>query len=252
MTDLGGRAVVVTGAGSGIGAEVARELLAAGARVVAMDRDRGALEALAASGGDAVLTAAVDVTDEDQVGHALAAAATAFGTLRGLVNAAGIVVSGPFLEFSYDQWEQTFRINTWGTYVTIKHAVPHLRAAGGGSIVNFSSTGGKIPNPNTAPYAASKLAVISLTRSAASELAPEIRVNAVVPGIVDTPMWAQLDREYAARGLPVSMHSRAAVTPMGRPAQPDDVAAAVLFLLGDDSRFVTGEDLNVNGGQVMF
>jgi D-sorbitol dehydrogenase (acceptor) len=118
--------------------------------------------------------------------------------------------------------------------------------------VNFSSTGGKIPNPNTAPYAASKLAVISLTRSAAGELAPEIRVNAVVPGIVDTPMWAQLDREYAARGLPVTMRGRAAGTPLGRPAQPDDVAAAVLFLLSEQARFVTGEDLNVNGGQVMF
>jgi D-sorbitol dehydrogenase (acceptor) len=252
MTDLAGRAVVVTGAGSGIGAEVARQLLAAGARVVAVDRDPEALEAFAATGGDAVLTAAVDVTDEEQVRHAFAAAADAFGALHGLVNAAGIVVSGPFLEFSYEQWEQTFRVNTWGTYVTIKHAVPHLRAAGGGSIVNFSSTGGKIPNPNTAPYAASKLAVISLTRSAAGELAPEIRVNAVVPGIVDTPMWAQLDREYAARGLPVTMRGRAAGTPLGRPAQPDDVAAAVLFLLSEQARFVTGEDLNVNGGQVMF
>jgi NAD(P)-dependent dehydrogenase (short-subunit alcohol dehydrogenase family) len=252
MPNLTGRVIVVTGAGSGIGAEIARETLSAGAKVVALDRDTAGLEPLLESAPDSVLAARVDVTDEDDVSAALASGVRQFGKIDGLVNAAGIVVSGPFLEFSYEDWERSFRVNLWGSYLMLRSVVPLLQAAGGGSIVNFSSSGGKLSNPNTAPYAASKLAVISLTRSAAGELAPDIRVNAVVPGIIDTPMWAQLTKEYASRHLDVTMESRAAVTPMVRPGRPDDVAAAVLFLLSDEARFITGEDLNVSGGQVMF
>jgi D-sorbitol dehydrogenase (acceptor) len=252
VPDLKDHAYVVTGAGSGIGAEVARQIVASGGRVVALDRDAAGLDLLAEETPGAVLAAVTDITKEDRVTEVLAQGAERFGQLDGLVNAAGVVVSGPFLDYGYEQWERAFRVNVWGCYAMIKHVVPYLRGAGAGSIVNFSSSGGKLANPNTAPYAASKLAVISLTRSAAAELAPGIRVNAVVPGIVDTPMWAQLDREFAERSLPISMAGRAAETPMKRPARPDDVAAVVLFLLGDESRFVTGEDLNVSGGQVMF
>lgn len=252
MGDLIDRVIVVTGAGSGIGAEVARQVVGSGGRVVALDRTAAGLDLLAGDTAETVLRVVTDITDEDQVVEALARGGRRFGRIDGLVNAAGVVVSGPFLDFGYEQWERAFQVNLWGSYVMIKHTVPYLRDAGGGAIVNFSSSGGKVPNPNTAPYAASKLAVISLTRSAAAELAPDIRVNAVVPGIVDTPMWAQLDREFAARSLPISMAGRAAETPMHRPARPGDVAAVVLFLLGEGSRFVTGEDLNVSGGQVMF
>jgi D-sorbitol dehydrogenase (acceptor) len=134
----------------------------------------------------------------------------------------------------------------------IQVVAPHILAAGSGSIVNFSSSGGKLANPFTAPYAASKAAIVSLTRSAALALSPTVRVNSVVPGIIDTPMWKQLDHEFAEKGIPVSFEARATTAPLGRAGKPDDVAAAVLFLLSDEARYVTGEDLNVSGGQVMF
>jgi NAD(P)-dependent dehydrogenase (short-subunit alcohol dehydrogenase family) len=252
MADFSERVIGVTGAGSGIGAEVVRQLTTAGAIVAALDLDRAGLDRTVAASDGRARALVCDVTDEDQVADAFASAAGDFGKLDGLVNAAGIVISAPFLEFTYEQWERTFRVNTWGTYLTIKHAVPHLRRAGGGSIVNFSSSGGKLSNPYTAPYAASKAAIVSLTRSAAGELAPEIRVNSVVPGIIDTPMWEQLGRDFTAMNVPITMEGRAAAAPLGRPGRPDDVAAAVLFLLSDDARFITGEDLNVSGGQVMF
>jgi NAD(P)-dependent dehydrogenase (short-subunit alcohol dehydrogenase family) len=252
MTNLEGRVIAVTGAGSGIGAEIARELLAAGAKVAALDVTTKGFGPIEKANPGLVKGYSCDVTEERQVSAAFADAAQRFGALDGLVNAAGIVVSGPFLEFSYEQWERVFRVNVWGSYVTIKAAVPYLRRAGGGSIVNFSSSGGKLANPFTAPYAASKAAIISLTRSAAGELAPDIRVNSVVPGIIDTPMWEALDQNFRALDVPISMKARAAAAPIGRPGRPDDVAAAVLFLLSNDSRFITGEDLNVSGGQVMF
>lgn len=244
--------IAITGAGSGIGAETARLLLRAGARVIAMDVNPEGLDLLAGVATDTLKVAPCDVADEAQVRAVFANAVAEFGRLDGLVNAAGIVLSGPFLDFTFDQWDRTFRINVWGSYVTIKQAAPHLRAAGGGSIVNFSSMGGKMANPFTAPYAASKAAIISLTRSAASALAPEIRVNCVVPGVIDTPMWEQLGREFKAIGAPIVFAARAAQAPLARPGTTDDVAAVVLFLLSDASRFITGEDVNVSGGLVMY
>lgn len=252
MPDFTGRVIAITGAGGGIGAEIAREVIAAGGRVAAIDLGTSGLDALEAETEAKVLAFPCDVTNEDEVVAVFDDAASRFGKIDGLVNAAGVVVTAAFLEFSYEQWERIFRVNVWGSYVTIKHAVPHIRRAGGGSIVNFSSSGGKVSNPFTAPYAASKAAIISLTRSAALELAPEIRINSVVPGIIDTAMWKQLDRDFEAMAAPISMKSRASVTPLGRPGTADDVAAAVLFLLGDEARYITGEDMNVSGGQVMF
>lgn len=246
-----GRVVAVTGAGSGISGEVARELLHAGARVLALDVNRKGLQTLAESAPDRVEAVVCDITDEAGVEAAYSTAVTRFGRLDGLVNGAGIVDSAPFLEFGRREWERAFTVNVWGSYVMIKHAVPHLRRAGGGSIVNFSSSGGKLANPFTAPYAASKAAIISLTRSAAGALAPDIRVNAVVPGIIDTPMWKQLDQEFEAINVPISLQSRSGTIPLGRPGRPDDVGAGVLFLLSDAARYITGEDLNISGGQVM-
>jgi NAD(P)-dependent dehydrogenase (short-subunit alcohol dehydrogenase family) len=242
----------VTGAGGGIGAEIVRQLIDEGAKIVAVDVNGDGLNRLAAQVPGSVMAAPCDITDEAAVATLYANAVGRFGRLDGLVNAAGIVDSGPFLEFGYAQWERAFRVNVWGSYVMIKHAVPHLRASGGGRIVNFSSSGGKLSNPFTAPYAASKAAIVSLTRSAAGELAPEIRVNSVVPGIIDTAMWQQLDKEFEAIDVPISLASRAATIPLGRAGRPDDVAAAVLFLLSNESRYITGEDLNITGGQVMF
>jgi NAD(P)-dependent dehydrogenase (short-subunit alcohol dehydrogenase family) len=252
MPEFSNQVLAVTGAGSGIGAEVARQLLRGGGRVIAIDVDQEGLERLAEDAPEMVRIATCDITDESRVAKVFADSVSEFGRLDGLVNAAGIVTTGTFLDYTFDDWDKTFRVNLWGSYVTIKHAVPHLRAAGGGRIVNFSSIGGKLSNPFTAPYAASKAAVISLTRSAASALAPEIRINCVVPGIIDTPMWEQLGRDFESIAAPIDFVARAAQAPLARPGNPDEVAAAVLFLLSDAARFITGEDLNVSGGLVMY
>jgi NAD(P)-dependent dehydrogenase (short-subunit alcohol dehydrogenase family) len=251
MPDFSDKVVAVTGAGGGIGGETARQLIRSGAHVIAVDVNREGLERLRDESRDKVTVSPCDITDDAAVAAVFADAAKGHGKLDGLVNAAGVVVTGPFLESTFEDWDRAFRVNVWGSYLTIKHAAPYLEASRG-RIVNFSSSGGKLANPFTAPYAASKAAIISLTRSAALALSPNVRVNCVVPGIIDTPMWEQLDRDFKAKNIPVSMSSRAAVVPLGRPGYADEVAAAVLFLLSDDSRYITGEDLNISGGQTMF
>lgn len=253
MGEFSGRVIAVAGAGSGIGAEVARRLVAAGARVALMDRNADALRAVAASVADDadILLLGCDVSDASAVASAMNEVSSGFGRLDGLVNAAGIVVTASFLEFTESDWERCLQINVVGTYLLIQHAVPLMRASGGGRIVNFASMAGKIPNQFTAPYAASKAAVISLTRSAAVALGPDITVNSVCPGIIDTPMWEQLGSELADIGAPIQFASRAAQAPLGRPGTAADVADASIFLLSDAARFITGEDLNVSGGLVM-
>ncbi len=248
-----GRVVLVTGGASGIGAATVRKLIGSGAQVTAVDTNTDGLDELnRIQGADgALLTAVCDVTDESHVQSAVEASMTRFGSLDGLVNAAGVVVVGRFLEFDAGAWERCFRVNVFGTYLAIQHATPHLRASGRGRIVNFSSVAGKISNPFTSPYAASKAAVVSLTKSAAAALGPSINVNCVCPGIIDTPMWDYLEKEFQRVGAPIDFRSRAGQAPIGRPGTPDDVADVVLFLLGDGSRFMTGQALNVSGGLVM-
>lgn len=248
-----GRVVLVTGGASGIGAATVKKLVATGVQVTAVDTNADGLDGLNRIGGadGQLLTVTCDVTNEEQVQGAIDASMARFGSLDGLVTAAGSVVVGRFLEFDTATWERTFRVNVLGTYLTIQQAAPHLKASGRGRIVNFSSVAGKIPNPFTAPYAASKAAVISLTKSAAVALGPTVNVNCVCPGIIDTPMWDYLEKEFQRIGAPIDFRSRAEEAPIARPGTPDDVADVVLFLLGDESRFMTGQAINVSGGLVM-
>jgi NAD(P)-dependent dehydrogenase (short-subunit alcohol dehydrogenase family) len=246
----------VTGAASGIGLATANRLVAAGHRVWYLDRDadRIAHAPLDESTKSRVHFAVVDVADEGEVRDAFRQVATsANGHLDGLVNSAGVVSLGSFEELSTQDWEETFRVNVVGSYLTIRAAVPLLRAAGGGSIVNLASMAGKLAGPYTAPYNASKAAVISLTRSAAVALAPSIRVNAVCPGVVQTPMYDKIDARLAALGAPNAMQSRerAGSSPLARRASADEVAAVIEFLLDGGSSYMTGEDVNITGGFVM-
>jgi NAD(P)-dependent dehydrogenase (short-subunit alcohol dehydrogenase family) len=249
--------VAVTGAAGGIGSQVAYDVAAGGRHVWCMDRDVERLaEAVARAREVGQADGMVlDITDEAAVASAFRSIGDACGDrLDGLVNAAGIIAVGSFDSFEPAQWERVFRVNVVGSYLTIKHAIPLLRAARPGRVVNVASIAGKIAGPYTAPYNASKAAVISLTRSAALGLAPDVLVNSVCPGPLDTPMYEQLNAGLDAAGAPPAFRfaQRSTVSPLGRAGTVAEISAVILFLLSDAAGFVTGEDVNASGGMVMY
>lgn len=249
--------IVVTGAASGIGLATARRLAGAGDRVWCIDYDYERLDAQLRTGidGGDVIPVHLDVASEPDVVETFAAIATqADGSLDGLVNCAGVIDVKRFEALSADDWSRVFSVNVIGTYLTMREAVPLIRKGGGGSIVNIASMAGKIPGPYTAPYSASKAAVINLTRTAAKCFGPAIRVNAVCPGVVKTPMYELIDAGFAAVGAPASEQSTESVhaAPLDRAACPEEIASVVEFLLSDRASYLTGEDLNVTGGFVMY
>lgn len=246
---------LVTGAASGIGRATVSLLLRQGWQVWAADlRQFNADETWPEIADKEKLhTAQVDVTSETSVSALMElVSASSGGRLDGLVNSAGIVTVGKFEELTVADWDNCYRVNLLGSFLMIKLAVPLLRSSGRGRVVNISSMSGKTPNLYTAPYGAAKAGVISLTRSAAVALAPSIAVNCVCPGIIDTAMWKQLNHDFKEVGAKIEFESRAADAPIGRPGSPDEIAATIGFLLSEASSFVTGEDLNVSGGMIMF
>jgi len=250
------RCVAITGAASGIGLRVASDLVAEGHRVWCLDRDLAKLtEAVASLRGTGVAEAlALDVADEAAVASTFATIGAACGgRLHGLVNSAGILVVGRFEDLAPEQWERAFRVNVIGSYLTIKHAAPLLREARPGHVVNLASIAGKLPGPYTTPYSASKAAVISLTRSAAAALGPDVLVNAVCPGPVDTPMYVEMHAGLAAAGAPEELRfeRRSTQSPLGRAASVDEISATIRFLLSEAADGITGEDVNVSAGFVM-
>ena len=249
------KVALVTGAASGIGRATVSFLLNEGWCVWAADlREINVAENWPEFADKGRLySGQVDVTNEDSVAALMELISNSNdGQLDGLVNSAGIVVVGKFEELSVADWDNCYRVNLLGSFLMIKHAIPMLRASGRGRVVNLSSMSGKTPNLYTAPYGAAKAGVISLTRSAAVALAPLISVNCVCPGIIDTAMWKQLNHDFKEVGAKIEFESRAADAPIGRPGSPDEVATAIGFLLSEASSFVTGEDLNVSGGMIMF
>ncbi|MQA04098.1 MAG: glucose 1-dehydrogenase [Streptosporangiales bacterium] len=243
--DLRGRAAVVTGAGSGIGKACAQQLAAAGASVALLDRDGAA----AASTGKDLGTAGaetvdveVDVTDESAVAAALATASDRLGPPRILVNAAGIVVRKQLLETSVEEWRRVLDVNVTGYFVMLQQVVPRMAEAGGGSIVQIASIAGHI-GYGFPSYTAAKGGVLAMTKQLAAELAQSrIRINSVSPGVVHTG----LNRDTLATSAIRSATESA--TPWGRIGEPDDIAAAVLYLSSPQADYVTGTDLIVDGG----
>jgi 2-keto-3-deoxy-L-fuconate dehydrogenase len=237
----------VTGAASGIGAATARLLSARGMRVALLDVRLDAARAAAEEIGRDAYAVELDVTDPRSVTGAFGA----MERLSVLVNGAGTVVVDAFEAFGDDDWRRTHEVNVLGTYRCMLAALPALRAAPAPArVVNVASAAGKRAAPLLAPYAASKAAVISLTRSAAAAWAPGILVNCVCPGLVDTPMWGAIDARLEAIGAPPSARyaQRARDLAVGRAATADEVAAAVAYLCGPDAGSITGADLDVDGG----
>ena len=243
------KVVVITGAGGGIGRATALRFAASGARVVATDLDetvaRATADAIEAAGGEA-LALAHDVSSEAAWLDILGRAEERFGGVDVLVNNAGIFIIAPIEMTTLDQWEKIMAINVTGTFLGAKHVVPYLRKRGGGSIINMSSVSGVRGSANDAAYGASKGAVTLFTKHLAAELGHEnIRVNAVAPTLVRTAM-----ADYATRESGSSLEELGRqLSVLGRLAEPDDVAAMVVFLASDDARYLTASTYMVDGGQ---
>jgi len=239
---LAGKVAFITGGASGIGAETARLFAREGARVTIGDMDADAARALAAEiGGEAVM---VDVTRTDQVEAAVAHIVERHGRLDILFNSAGIFIEGGVLDLSEEDWDAVMDVNVKGTFLACKHAIPAMIDSGGGAIVNVGSIQSYSADSASLVYTASKAAILTLTRNIALRFADRgIRANTVCPGDCETPLVQALFERNEGMREQIS-----AKYPMGRLAQPIDIANAVLFLVSDEAAFATGTELTIDGG----
>jgi 2-keto-3-deoxy-L-fuconate dehydrogenase len=237
---LQGKTALVTGAASGIGAEVARTFAREGAKVVLVDRDK-------TCGPEGSLTFEGDVSDAAFAESTVAAVVKAWGRLDIVLTAAGMSVGKTLLETTEEEWDRVFAVNAKGTFLWVKAALKPMIAGGGGSVITVASqiplSGGR----NTASYASSKGAVIALTKSVALDYAADkVRANALAPGAIDTPF---LQRSFKRAVDPAAARQRSIDRhPMGRFGTVEEVAKAALFLASDESSFTTGSVLMVEGG----
>ncbi len=259
MVGLDGRNAFVTGAGGGIGRAVVRALAVAGANVAAADLSGAAAEASAAEAralGVSASAHALDVSEPGGVAEAIDEAGERLGALSLGVTCAGVIEVAPALELTERQWDRTLGANLKGTFFVLQELARRFRAAGagavtGGRLVAVASVAGRSGRADALDYAASKAGVISVVRSLALAVAPDIRVNAVCPGVVDTPMTEAIHSHRSAEtGLTVqeSMNEMTGRIPLGAMATPEQVASVVAFLLSDEAGHVTGQSINVCGG----
>lgn len=245
---LDGKVALISGGARGIGAATAQLMAAEGAAVVIADvleKEGMETEAKISEAGGDVLFVPLDVTSEAAWAAAVRAAVSKYGKLDILVNNAGISNRTGVEETSVESWDQVMDVNAKGVFLGTKAAIPEMRKAGGGSIINISSIYGIVGSGGSAGYHASKGAVRIFTKSAAVQYASEgIRVNSVHPGFVDSPMTG------AHHGIPEIRQARTAQTPLGRLGVPEDIAPGILYLASDQSSFVTGSELVIDGGMV--
>jgi NAD(P)-dependent dehydrogenase (short-subunit alcohol dehydrogenase family) len=242
---LTGLKVLVTGAASGIGRAVGEVLAGRGAQLALLDR-ADAVAATAEATGGAAFT--VDLADTARVPEVVGEAARSLGGLDGVVNCAGIGSSTQLSELEEPEWQRLLAINLTAPYLVCRAALPWLRQSSDASVVNISSGTGVRPMRDTGcGYVAAKAGLLGLTRSLALQLAPRIRVNAVCPGVTDTPM-------VRANGALAGEHRDALLAqyPLGRPAEAVEIAQVVAFLLGPDASYVTGATYSADGGRTLY
>jgi meso-butanediol dehydrogenase/(S,S)-butanediol dehydrogenase/diacetyl reductase len=244
---LNDKVCIVTGGGSGIGRATCLLFAREGARVAVADKRHEAAGAVAAECGGGTIALAVDVSVSEQVKRMVDDTVARFGRLDVLVANAGYGITGSVVETDEDAWEALMAVNVRGVYLCAKHAIPAMKRTGGGAIVNTASVVASIGIRNRAAYCASKGAVAALTRAIAIDhVGDGIRCNAIAPGTIDTPYFDDI-----LRYSPVAADSRKALEArqlLGRLGTPEEIAAGILFLASDESRFATGSILTVDGG----
>ena len=240
---LDGRTVVVTGAGSGIGAASALACAAEGASVACADIDLARAEATAKEIGESAFAIHVDVTDKESNDAAAAAIVERTGALHAAHLNAGVATVGGVLDITLEEWDRANDINLRGVLLGMQAFGRAIRESGGGSIVVTSSGAGLMGGPNMGTYCATKFGVIGLVKCAAADLAgDQIRVNAVCPGVIDTPILGPIHGNQDMLAMMGTAH------PIGRVGQPAEVGRLVAFLASDDSSFITGAAIPVDGG----
>lgn len=259
MALLDERTILITGGAGGLGLACARKAMESGAEVVVADlpgdRLSAAEDELRAAGQ--VRAIAADLSTMETAAEVVdrAREATSTGRIDGLVSAVGVMHTEPLRTASHDQWRRTMAVNLDAVFATLRAAANDMSEAGGGSIVTISSVAARAGRPAAADYAASKSALLSLTKSAALAYAPDVRVNAVCPGVVWTRMWEQIvadrDETYGPGAGRTYLDEVSARTPLRRLGHPSEIADAVVYLLSDAATFVTGQALNVDGGLEM-
>lgn len=247
-----GRTALITGAAGAVGSAVARQLSVRGATLVLADKARTPLNHFAASlaaAGASVLAMETDVASEQSVERLIEAGADRFGRIDMVFNNAGIEgVGAPISDYPAAAFDEVLSVNLRGVFLVLKHAIRHMQAKGGGSIVNSGSTSGVIGNPNACAYVASKHAVVGLTRAAAAEGgAMGIRVNCVAAGPLESPLMERFEMAQPSNAATVRNWYETQ-TPLGRYGDPEEIASLVTFLLSDDASFLSGAVYLADGG----
>jgi acetoin reductase-like protein len=253
---LENKVAIVTGAAQGIGRAIATRYVAEGAKVVLADIAGEAIHKTAAEIGGGAIGIPLDVTRQESIDALLQQTLETFGPVEILVNNAAVFNMGPILEVTREQYAKVFSVNVEGLLFTLQSSAHQMVAQGvKGRVINMASQAGRRGEALVGIYCASKAAVISLTQSAGLGLIKHgIRVNGIAPGVVDTPMWDEVDADFARyEGLALGEKKKAVglAVPYGRMGRPEDLAGAAVFLASDDSEYVVAQTLNVDGGNWM-
>ena len=253
---LAGKSALITGAARGIGRAVAERYVREGARVAIADLNESAAKDAASAIGHGAIALPMDVTRQESIDAAIAAAVSAFGKLDVLVNNAGIFDLAPIVEITRESYRRVYAVNVEGLLFTLQAAARQMIAQGhGGKIINFASQAGRRGEALVAVYCSSKAAVISLTQSAGLDLIKHgINVNAIAPGVVDNEHWDDVDARFARyEGLPPGEKKRRVgeAVPFGRMARPDEIGGLAAFLASADADYIVAQTYNIDGGNWM-